>query len=239
MVQSPRQPGDLADEIAQISLAPSGVCTTSGWNISAVITAPLVGDHGERRIRRHAGDVEARRHRGDAVAVAHPDRMPLARSPRPHRTAARGLRPRHRRGRTRGDGRLRPRRRAARHRHLAVADAEHRHAGVEDRLRRARRAGLVHRCRAAGQDDRLRLHLAEGRFRLLERHDLAIDALLAHAARDQLRHLAAEIDDQNLVMRRGHRGHRLAGWLDWGHGQGITRPRPASQCRKSPCPSEI
>ena len=44
----------------------------------------------------------------------------------------------------------------------------------------------------------------EGRFGLLERHDLGIDALLAHPARDQLRHLAAEIDDQNLVMRRGH-----------------------------------
>ena len=44
----------------------------------------------------------------------------------------------------------------------------------------------------------------EGGFGLLERHDLGIDALLAHAARDQLRHLTAEIDDQNLVMRRGH-----------------------------------
>ena len=51
----------------------------------------------------------------------------------------------------------------------------------------------------------------EGGFRLLERHDLGIDALLAHAARDQLRHLAAEIDDQNLVMGRGHEG--VDGWL--------------------------
>ena len=30
--------------------------------------------------------------------------------------------------------------------------------------------------------------------------DLAIDLVLAHAARDQLRDLTAEIDDQNLVM---------------------------------------
>jgi hypothetical protein len=30
------------------------------------------------------------------------------------------------------------------HGHLAVADAEHRHAGIEDRLRRARRAFFVH-----------------------------------------------------------------------------------------------
>ena len=96
------------------------------------------------------------------------------------------------------------------HGHLAVADAEHGHAGIEDRLRRARRAFLVHRFRAAGEDHRFRLHLVEGGFGLLERHDLGIDALLAHPARDQLRHLAAEIDDQNLVMRRGHRGRRLA-----------------------------
>ena len=98
-----------------------------------------------------------------------------------------------------------------RHGHLAVADAEHGHAGLEDRLRRARRAFLVHRVRPAGQDHRLRLHLKKCRFRLLERHDFGIDALLAHAPRDQLRDLAAEIDDQNLVMRRGHGGHRLGG----------------------------
>src|SRR5216684_1236537 len=48
---------------------------------------------------------------------------------------------------------------------------------------------------------------------------IGINALLPHPARDQLRHLAAEIDDQNLVMRRGHRGHRLAGWLSCCHGK--------------------
>ncbi len=100
-----------------------------------------------------------------------------------------------------------------RHGHLAIADAEHGNAGIEDRLRRARRAFLVDRFRAAGEDHRLRLHLRERGFRLLERHDLGIDALLAHPARDQLRHLAAEIDDQNLVMRRGHEGvGSLIGW---------------------------
>jgi hypothetical protein len=89
------------------------------------------------------------------------------------------------------------------HDHLAVADAEHGNAGIEDRLRRAGRAFFVHRFRAAGQNHRFRLHVAEGCFRLLERHDFGIDALLANAAGDQLRDLAAEIDNQNLVMRRG------------------------------------
>ena len=90
------------------------------------------------------------------------------------------------------------------HGHLAVADAEHGNAGIEDRLRRARRAFLVHGLRPAGEDHGLGLHLLEGYFGLLERHDFGIDALLAHPARNQLRHLTAEIDNQNLVMRRGH-----------------------------------
>jgi len=105
-----------------------------------------------------------------------------------------------------------------RHGHLAVADAEYGHAGIEDQLRRAGRTFLVHRFRAAGEDHRLRLHLFESGFRLLERHDFGIDALLAHPTRDQLRDLAAEIDDQNLVMRRGHRGGLLAGLLCGCHG---------------------
>ena len=108
-----------------------------------------------------------------------------------------------------------------RHGHLAVADAEHRDAGGEDRLRGAGRAGFVHRGRAAGEDHRLRLHLLEGFFGLVERDDLAIDAVLAHATRDQLRHLAAEVDDENLVVRRGHGGRRLLGVLCCCHGKQI------------------
>ena len=115
---------------------------------------------------------------------------------------------------------------------LAIADAEHGHAGSRGSTCGARGAALVeHRGRAAGQDHRLRLHLVEGRFGLLERHDLGIDALLAHPARDQLRHLTAEIDDQNLVMRRGHGWRRLAGCLGWGHGKQI---RDGRQARNPP-----
>ncbi len=51
-----------------------------------------------------------------------------------------------------------------RHGLLAVADAEHRHAGLVDRLRRERRVLLEHRSRAAGEDDAFRLHLAERAF---------------------------------------------------------------------------
>ena len=119
------------------------------------------------------------------------------------------------------------------HGHLAIADAEHGNAGIEDRLRRARRARLVHRFRAAGEDHRLRLHLRERRFRLLERHDFGIDALLAHPARNQLRHLAAEVDDQNLVMRRGHLGALLADRLGCCHGKQLNNPWQARNPEKA------
>ena len=83
---------------------------------------------------------------------------------------------------------------------LAVADAEHRHPDIEQRLRRARRARLVHAGRPAGEDDGARLALGKRGFGLVVRHDLAIDARLAHAPSDELRHLTAEIDDQHPVL---------------------------------------
>ena len=71
---------------------------------------------------------------------------------------------------------------------------------VEDRLRRARRTFVQHGRRTAGQDDGLGRQRGKGFVGLLERRDLAIDAGLAHAPRDELRHLRAEIDDQHLVV---------------------------------------
>ena len=70
-------------------------------------------------------------------------------------------------------------------------------------LRRARRALVGHRARPAGEDHRLGADLGEGALGALERRDLAIDARLAHAPRDELRHLRAEIDDQHLVVAIG------------------------------------
>ena len=45
---------------------------------------------------------------------------------------------------------------------------------------------------------------------LLIGHDLGIDALLAHPPRDQLGHLRAEIDDQDLVVHAAGRRCRLS-----------------------------
>ena len=86
------------------------------------------------------------------------------------------------------------------HGHLAVADAEHRHAGREDRLRRAGAALVGHRGRAAGEDHRLGPQRREGALGALERRDLAIDPRLAHPPGDELGHLRAEVDDQQLVV---------------------------------------
>src|SRR5436305_373968 len=87
-----------------------------------------------------------------------------------------------------------------RHGHLAVANPQYRNAGVEDRLRGARRALFVHGFWTTRENNGLRLHLRKRRFRLLERHDLGMDALLPYPARNQLRHLATVVDDQNIVI---------------------------------------
>ena len=61
----------------------------------------------------------------------------------------------------------------------------------------------INRCRSTGQNDALRLHFGERGFRLLIGDDFGIDPLLAHAPRDQLGHLRAEINNKNFIMS-GH-----------------------------------
>src|SRR5436305_8422936 len=90
-----------------------------------------------------------------------------------------------------------------RHRLLAVADAEHRHAGRPNLIRHARGVVGDDRFRPAGEDDRLRRQLGDGIRGVLEGMDFAIDPRFAHPAGDELRHLRAEIDDENLVVRAG------------------------------------
>src|SRR5450631_3093024 len=224
---------DLAEEIADQFRA-VGRVHHFGVKHQAVIFALLVLDHGERRVRRDAGDDKARRHFGNAVAMAHPDRMALAHAPGGIEQRACGIDLDIGAAELSGVPALDVAAELRGHGHLAVADAEHGNAGIEDQLRRARRARFVHRFRAAGKDHRLRLHLNEGGFGLLERHDFGIDALLPHPARNQLRHLAAEIDDQNLVMRRGHRRRRLCCWLCGCHGKQL---RDGGQARNRTKPT--
>ena len=193
---------DLAHEVAQDQRRAVRRVHHFGVKHQPVVFARLVLDDGERRVRRNAGHLEARRHLGDAVAVAHPDGIAFAVAPDILEQVARRLH--HLDVGAAEFAVMAALDRAAelrRHRHLAVADAEHRHAGVEDRLRRARRAGLVNRRGAAGEDDAARLHRGEGGGGFVEGDDLAVDPLLAHAPGDELGDLRAEIDDENLVVR--------------------------------------
>ena len=70
--------------------------------------------------------------------------------------------------------------------------------------------GLPASVTEAGPPERmtaLGLEALEGGFGALEGMDLAVDARFAHAARDELGHLAAEIDDEDGV------GGHWDGWL--------------------------
>ena len=171
--------------------------------LHAVIAARFIGDRGEGRVFRGGDDAKAFRQLRHAVAMAHPDGKAAALLP--HAVEQRAVLQRRHLGAaefammTAFDLAAE----LGRHRLLAVADAEHRHAGVENALRRAGRALVRDRARPAGEDHRLGADLGEGALGGLERRDLAIDARLAHAPRDELRHLRAEIDDQHLVVAIG------------------------------------
>src|SRR5690606_30071316 len=80
---------------------------------------------------------------------------------------------------------------------LAIADAEHRQTCAEDDIRRGGRIPLVHACRAAGENDRFRLKPLKPLLGFIERKDLAVHAGLAHAPRNELRKLGAEIENED------------------------------------------
>ena len=88
----------------------------------------------------------------------------------------------------------------------SVADAEHGHAGVEQRRVNRRSALGVHARRTARQDDRGRLPREQLFDRRGVRHDLRVDVRLAHPTRDQLRVLGPEIHHEDGPQRR------LEGW---------------------------
>ena len=88
------------------------------------------------------------------------------------------------------------------HHLLAIADAKDRHDPDQTDLGRARRASTRHAVGPARKDHRLGRHSAQERSQrhILIGMDFAIDVQLAQAARNQLRHLAAKVDDEKAVM---------------------------------------
>ena len=90
-----------------------------------------------------------------------------------------------------------------RHQVDAVADAEDRHAELEDVLVRERRLGRIHARRSAGEDHAAHAGLLElgGGRRIME--DPGIDVALADATGDDLRVLRSEIQNGD-SLRHGN-----------------------------------
>ncbi len=85
----------------------------------------------------------------------------------------------------------------------AVANAQHGQAKVKDALVSQGRIGVVYRARTAGQNDAhglIRLDFVEGRG---AGKDDGEDVLLADAARDELRELRAEVEDDDGLVFHG------------------------------------
>ena len=95
----------------------------------------------------------------------------------------------------------------------AVADAEHGRAEVEQRRVALRRALVRDALRPAGEDDPHRISGAQRLERRVERHDLGVDRQLAQPARDELRVLRAEVQDENGLMRHLGRPRRQGSGL--------------------------
>ena len=86
------------------------------------------------------------------------------------------------------------------HREHAVADAEHRNAELEHRGRRPQLMCFVGRRVTTRQDHAFRCEVAHEGIVDVVRMEFAIDTRFAHAARDQLRDLRAEVENQNPVV---------------------------------------
>ena len=122
--------GDVVEEVLEHLVWPCSVCSTSGWHWTPEAASVDVLERGDAAPSVATGDRETRRGGDHGVAVRHPHRL-LGRQ-------AREQQPRPDRrwrwcGRTRQPGALDRAAERLGHRLEAVADAEHRDPGVEQR----------------------------------------------------------------------------------------------------------
>ena len=192
-----RDARDAVEEVLEDVLAVRRVHDL-GVELDAVEPALRGFERGDRRRRRRARDRSALGRRGDRVAVAHPRGLLLRQAL--EQLAARGVE-----RRLAELAHARPLDRAAeveRHELGAVADAEHGDAElVQARVDPRRRVG-VDRGGPAAQDQRRGLAGARLRGGDPVADELGVDAALAHAARDQLRVLAAEVEHEHRPLLR-------------------------------------
>ena len=81
----------------------------------------------------------------------------------------------------------------------SIADSKHRHAELEYCIGSPGRRVIRDGFRAAGKDYSAGAESEDGSVTRVPREDLAINSDFAHAPRDQLRVLGAEIEDQDPV----------------------------------------
>ena len=203
--------GPIAFEAANLAhkvteqLCSIGRMDDLGVELRAVKFAFLIGNHRKRRAVAGGDNLKTGRKLRHRIAMAHPDLMAFALGPKPIEQSARL-----------GDGKVGSAKFAAiadlmtrpyfaaqllAHHLLAIANAEDWHASFKQHIWGARTVSFGHAGGRAGQDDASRLHPLESLFGHSEGRNLGIDPRLAHAPRDQLGHLAAEIDDQDGIGR--------------------------------------
>ena len=179
---------------------PCGVCTTSGWNWTpyrrrarsskaaigvdgelAVTSAPVGGAVTESRWLIHTVCSGGRSWKSSDSAALELGLSELGRARALDRAAE-----------------------VARHELHAVADAERRDPELEDPRVEIGRALCVHRRRPAGEDQRGRVARRDLGGGQPVPDELRVHARLAHAPRDQLAVLAAEVDDEDgTLLGRG------------------------------------
>ncbi len=156
MVQSPGEPADVAHEIGDQPPA-VGRVDHFGVELRAVELALLVGDHREGRAVADRDDLETGGEAGDLVAVAHPHLVPLADVPEAVEQRAFLGHGEEGAAEFAAFARLVPGAHFAAelvaHHLLAVADAQDRHAGLEQDFGARGAAFIGHSGGRAGQDD--------------------------------------------------------------------------------------
>ena len=152
----------------------------------------------DRRTLRRRGNLETFRRLRHGIAVAHPHGMLLRQASVEDATAHIHLRAAVL-ARTRlGHGATQ----RLSHHLEAVANAERGQAQLKDGRIELRRTGLIHRRRAAGQNERNRVLSFQFFSRDRVRHDLRVDARFTHATGNELRILRAEVHNKDWTRMR-------------------------------------
>ena len=192
--------GDVVEEALEHALA---VLAVHDLGVELHAREALAGrlHGGDRSPGTRRGDREPCGRRGDAVAMRHPHRLLRRQASEEHRTLISDLEwgapelaqagALHRAAERLGHGLE------------SVADAEDRHARVEERRIDRGSPLRVDAARAAGQHDRCGLLGEHLRHAHGVGHDLGVDVRLADSTGDELGVLGAEVDDEH-GLRCGH-----------------------------------